>query len=272
MWFAKASGSVDSHDRYNALPVTSGSRQFLPDVLNAPWVNQSKDVVYFYFYDLVNSLYVPFRATIHGLNEQHSADWEDVKYIGRADRLFIYKGFTRDLNVNFKVYANSPKELVPMWERLSYLVGLTRPSKYTARAIVTNRNTRSRTEESVDDFGETVTTEIPETETNGRESRFIYPPMITFRIGDMYVDQPAVISSVNITIPDDANWESFRGDSYKYLHGVNKTVTLDGVKSRQLPLQADVSVALRLFEKKQALVSNPHYGMEDTGTGEWWQL
>lgn len=264
MEFSKASGSIDSHDKYNALPPISGGRNSLPKELIAPWTDeQSKDVIYFYFYDLVNSIYLPFRATIHGLNEQHSADWEDIKYIGRADRLFIYKGFTRDVNVNFKVYANSAKELVPMWERLSYLVGLTRPSKYTARAIVTDAETLAINEMAGDpDF----------IKSSGRESRFIYPPMITFRIGDMYVDQPAVLTGVNISIPDDVNWESFRGDSYQYLHGVNKTVTLNGVKSRQLPLQADVSITMRLFEKKQALVSNPHYGQADSNSGERWKL
>lgn len=73
--------------------------------------------------------------------------------------------------------------------------------------------------------------------------------MVTFRIGDMFVDQPAVISSVSITIPDDTNWETLRSDN-------NET----GTKSRQLPLKVDVSVSLKLLEKRQSLGSDAHYG------------
>ena len=73
--------------------------------------------------------------------------------------------------------------------------------------------------------------------------------MVTFRIGDVFVDQPAVISSVSITIPDDTNWETLRS-------GNNGT----GTKSRQLPLKVDVSVSLKLLEKRQSLGSDAHYG------------
>jgi hypothetical protein len=265
MLFAQASGS-GNHDFYNSLsPLSSGSRNFNEEIYMPD--RQSIDVIFFYFYDLVNNVHIPFRATIHGLNEQHSADWEEIKYMGRADKLFIYKGFSRVVNINFKVYANSIYELVPMWERLNYLVGLVRPSKYTDRALVTDRETVEANE-----YFKSIDREDLSYASTGRESRFIYPPMVTFRVGDLFVDQPAVIGSVNISIPDEVNWESYRGDSYKYLHGVNKMITRDDVKSRQLPLQADVSMDLRLLEKKQALVSNPHYGIGDPDTGEHWKL
>jgi len=287
--FAKSSGikknsnngydrvDEDSHDRYNSLDIIKdGKRGTEPSDLNSS--DQSKDLIYFYFFDLINDKYIPFRATITSLSDQNSADWEDIQYMGRADKLFVYKGFSRDVNFAFTVYANSAKEMIPMWNRINYLVGLTRPSKYTARPISSEERRKINqaqtstdeaqayvdevgelgdySDDEMDDANDTLATAIntlsnlqSAIQISSRESRFIYPPMVTFRIGDMFVDQPAVISSVSITIPDDTNWETLRS-------GNNDS----GTKSRQLPLKVDVSVSLKLLEKRQSLGSDAHYG------------
>jgi len=240
----EANSLANSSDQYNEYDVINGERGEIPDELTSD--DQSKDLIFFYFYDLINKIYVPFRATVTGLSDQHSADWETVEYIGRADKLFLYKGFSRDVNFSFTVYANSAKEMLPMWNRINYLVGFTKPSKYTGKATVTNES------ENVN--------------TSGKESRFIYPPMITFRLGDLFYDQPAVMQSVSVTIPDDTNWESLRSKDYSYIASPTKTIIIDGVKSRQLPMKVDVSVQLKLMEKRQALGSDAHYGNASYGT------
>jgi hypothetical protein len=94
----------------------------------------------------------------------------------------------------------------------------------------------------------------------GREGKFIYPPMTTFRLGDMYVDQPCILSSVGVNISDDANWESLRSDDYYYTSSPSNTINLEGTKSRQLPLQVDVSVTLKILEKALSLGQNAHFG------------
>ena len=68
------------------------------------------------------------------------------------------------------------------------------------------------------------------------------------------------MQSVSVTIPEDTNWESLRADDYSYMFGPNKSINLKGVKSRQLPMKVDVSVQLKLMEKRQALGSDAHYG------------
>ena len=190
------------------------------------------------------------------MSDQHSAEWEDINYLGRADKLFLYKGFSRDVNFSFTVYANSAKEMLPMWNRINYLVGLTKPSKYTGKAEITNE----------EEIGETT----------GRESRFIYPPMVTLRLGDLFNDQPCVISSIGINVPDDANWESLRTNEYSYDSSPLKNIKYDSnVKSRQLPMRVDVSVALKLMEKRQALGSDGHYGKssyDSSGKETRWSL
>lgn len=132
----EANSLANSSDQYNEYDVINGERDEIPDELTSD--DQSKDLIFFYFYDLINKIYVPFRATVTGLSDQHSADWETIEYIGRADKLFLYKGFSRDVNFSFSVYANSAKEMLPMWNRINYLVGFTKPSKYTDMGVRTN--------------------------------------------------------------------------------------------------------------------------------------
>jgi hypothetical protein len=288
----EANSLANSSDQYNEYDVINGERGEIPDELTSD--DQSQDLIFFYFYDLINKIYVPFRATVTGLSDQHSADWETVEYIGRADKLFLYKGFSRDVNLSFTVYANSALEMLPMWNRINYLVGFTKPSKYTDMGVRTNNTeaninvARAATVEQqsvamdYDQDTQADLTKIIEALdeaskkniVSGKESRFIYPPMITFRLGDLFYDQPAVMQSVGVTIPDDTNWESLRAEDYSYIASPTKTIIIDGVKSRQLPMKVDVSVQLKLMEKRQALGSDAHYGnasysTDGTETGRW---
>lgn len=275
--FSKAASKFSEFgtpDTYNSLDV-------IKDVGNGNWprelINQnslqSKDLIFFYFYDLINKIYIPFRATLGSIQDQHSPDWEDIKYMGRADKLFIYKGFSRDVSFSFKVYANSIDELIPMWKRVNYMAGLVRPSKYTDRAYQTAGTTTSSTQDN--QLQSQVAGQDPESgavtmtpfvvnenrprQTTGDESGFMYPPMIEFRIGDMYVDQPAILRSVNITIPEDAVWETIQSDEYQYIYGVNKILKKDAY-SRQLPTIIDVSVQLSMIEKEKSIVGGNYFG------------
>lgn len=271
-------GKTTGEDSYNTLEAISGKRDTIPKELLDADPNQSKDLIFFYFYDLINEMYIPFRATIKGLSDQHSAEWEEISYIGRADKLFMYKGFSRDVNFSFTVYANSAKEMLPMWERINYLVGLTRPSKYTKSTGLTEsqKNLRTAQQVTVGQLNSAETEEQREAlgavlknlndaekdfSLTGREGKFIYPPMTTFRLGDMYVDQPCILSSVGVNISDDANWESLRGDDYSYIYKqYSDDIISKGTKSRQLPLQVDVSVTLKILEKALSLGQNAHFG------------
>ena len=228
---------IGGYDKYNTLEPLSGDRGEEPTDLTYG-VDQSKDLIFFYFYDLVNEKYIPFRATLNSISEANQVTWDPVEYLGRADKLYLYKGFERTLSFGFTVYANSLKELVPMWKRINYLVGLARPSKYTASE-------------------------------SDNISSFMYPPMITFRMGDLYYDQPAVLTSVAVNIPDDAGmWETKRGKGntgeYMYYNGFgsNKYVAYETPEQAlQLPIKADISVNMNLMEKKRSETNNDHYNL-----------
>lgn len=268
----KPSGPPAKADTYNKLPIIDGERErggssSIPSDIASP-DGQSVDVIFLYFFDLVNGKYLPFRASeLSSISDSNSAEWETISYLGRADKLFIYKGFSRDVNFSFKVYANSVEELIPMWERINYLTGLVRPSKYTDPGTVTNQETLASRDALREELGEDFNENF--LNTTGKESRFIYPPMITFRIGDLFIDQPAVLSNVNVSIPQEANWESLRKDDYEYVYSMTKSINKPGVKSRQLPMIADISIALKLMEKEQSVAGGAHYGYK---TGNQWPI
>ena len=102
---------------------------------------------------------MPFRSYINSLSDQSDAEWQQVRYVGRADNIQVYTGFTRNVSIDFTVVSFGVKELHPMWQRLNYLVGLTKPSDYTQQI---------------------------ENDANIATGGFIIPPFLKLRLGDMY--------------------------------------------------------------------------------------
>jgi len=189
------------------------------------------DIIAFYFHDLVNDKYIPFRATVKGLQESLSAEWSDIKYINRADKLYSYGGFGRTLGFNFSVVITSIKELLPTWKRINYLAGLTKPANYTKGTVY---------------------------------SRFIIPPLIQFTIGDMYKNQPAVITQIGISIPEGASWQTLSEDSsankdWSYLN--NRIQWKDSKnKYAQFPNECEISIQMNLIEKELPHTGGSNYG------------
>ena len=197
--------------------------------------NVGEDQIVFYFEDVVNNRFIPFRATIKGLSDSISSDWQDIKYMGRADKIYVYRGFTRDLNFNFSVYANSIKELKPMWQKINYLIGLGKPSNYTDSNGVQPANVGG----------------------------FIVPPFVKIRIGDMYKNQPAIITNIGLSVPEDASWETLSGVPYTYLGG---TITSDS-KTAQFPTRVEISVNLSLLEKERTNTNMLNFDDDGSGFG-----
>jgi hypothetical protein len=204
--------------------------------------SEDNDLIKFYFNDIVNNKYIPFRATVTGLNENLNADWSPIEYIGRADKLQSYKGFSRSLSFKFNVVANSIKELLPMWQRINYLVSLTKPANYT-QGDQTNNNIYSK---------------------------FIIPPLVRFTIGDIYKNQPGVIKSIGLNIPDNCVWETLSEEyaeknDWSYLNGA---FTPSGViqwtdskgKYAQFPRECELNLQMDLLEKERPIVGGNNFG------------
>lgn len=112
---------------------------------------------------------IVFRTTITGLTETTTPQWSGGKFVGNPYSFYLYEGVERNISFNFKVFAANSIELGVIWEKLKILTAYTYPT------------------------------------IKGGLST---PPIIQFRLGDMYSGKAAFIESLGYTIPDDTNWET----------------------------------------------------------------
>lgn len=193
---------------------------------------EKSDFIALYFHDLVNKKYIPFRAFINSMSDQFDATWNATNYLGRSDAVHIYGGNGRTFSIDFTAHAFGIEELHPMWQRINHLCGLTKPAAYTTPGA-------------------------------NSSSSFIVPPMVKFNLGDLYKNQPALISSVAVTLPNEGNWElhgngySKGKDAYEYL---NNTIKRDSVKSAKYPTQVSLAVSMTFLEKRLPKTENRHFG------------
>ena len=106
-----------------------------------------------------------FRASNLSVDDSFQASYTSIQMIGRADPNYHYNGFSRDVSISFTVYATDRDELKPIWRKLNYLASYTAPI-YDGQQL-----------------GLTA-------------------PWVRLTLGDMFVQQPALISSVNYTLID----------------------------------------------------------------------
>jgi len=115
---------------------------------------------------------IVFRAIISSLSDSFNANWNEFQLIGRGDPNYQYQGFSRDLNVDFTVYATDRDEVKPIWRKLNALAGYTAP-EYTD-----------------DNLG-------------------LVGPWMRITIGDLFNQQPAILKSVSYTLIDgNTTWEN----------------------------------------------------------------
>jgi hypothetical protein len=140
--------------------------------------------------------------------------------MGRADKAYIYTGFERSISFTFTVAATSREELKPMWRKINYLSTYTMP-----------------------DY------------SNGR----LVGPFMRITIGNLFQNTPVFIESLNISIPDDATWET----------------NLDGDPNmKQLPTMVEISVTLKYLgdyrpKKIGRAYSLSKFGEEGPDSDNW---
>ena len=111
---------VEKRDRVNMLDVgeePDGFQDMIPFHISA--VEQGMS------FDKATRLH--FRAFLNSMDDSFSGDWADVNYVGRAEALQAYQGFSRTLNFNFTAAAMTKEELEPIYKKLNKLAGITSP-------------------------------------------------------------------------------------------------------------------------------------------------
>lgn len=115
---------------------------------------------------------INFRAFIEDLNHSSKGQFEDIKYVGRPERFVTYKGMTRNLTFSMYLVAFSENEIETIWTRANMLNKLVYP-------------------------------------INSRGG-FMVPPITRLTVGNMIVDQPGYVESVDMrfaSIPWDIDKE-----------------------------------------------------------------
>jgi hypothetical protein len=135
----------------------------------------AKDIIKFAFEAISNdnpskTTALVFRAFLSGISDNHSADYNSFRYLGRGENFRTYQGFDRTVSFSFKIFAQSRPELRPMYEKLNYLTSQVYP-----------------------DYSPTTSA--------------MRAPIIKLTIGDYLYRTPGVLESINITIEDDTSWE-----------------------------------------------------------------
>lgn len=92
-----------------------------------------KDFIPFYFEvlntsnkDMTND-FIYFRAFLDNLSDSFKAQHNTFKYNGRAEEFYTYKGFSRGIDLSFKIAAQTRHEMMPLYRKLNYLVSNTAP-------------------------------------------------------------------------------------------------------------------------------------------------
>ena len=113
---------------------------------------------------------IAFRAFIDSLDDNYTADHNEIKYNGRAESFYTYNKFKRAISLNFKIAAQTRHEMRPLYRKLNYLAAQTAPhySRFSHRLIT---------------------------------------PYMRLTVGDYFARLPGVVSSVGISWKTDYPWE-----------------------------------------------------------------
>ena len=116
-----------------------------------------------------HGVYMIFRAFLNqDVQNNMEATWNAIKYAGRGESFYSYEGFTESYSLGFTIVAFSAEEMRPLYQKLNYLKSTFAPA-YKANKMRGN--------------------------------------MIEMTVGDYLKQQPGILNSISITIPEDASWE-----------------------------------------------------------------
>lgn len=181
-----STGSVENSDRINLISlyysnVPSLEKGSLLDI-NSREVSRdtTRDLIKFKIkvYDNDRNLdpkgnsygvYILFRAYITNIRRNVTSKWDAYKYVGRGESFYAYDGFTETVTVSFTIAASSRAEMKPLYQKLNYLISTLAPD-YSSSGLM-----------------------------RGNISELT--------IGDFLLYQPGIITSLDMIIDEDSNWE-----------------------------------------------------------------
>ena len=171
----KAMEDVDLQVRYGGVP---NVKEKYPNRSGEFKVGAIEDFIKFRIRDAVNGKYIIFPALLSGITDNSSADVTPFSYIGRADKVHVYGGYTRTISFSVQVVAQRKSDIPIIWQKINYAKGLVLPQykQFFTKGGV-NDNTRP------------------------------VAPICYLTLGDLFTDAPGFFTSVNLDIPQNNMWE-----------------------------------------------------------------
>ena len=160
------SGYIHALDKVNALPIYQSGAVTSDPVKN--------DFVKFRIGIIDNDnpskkTFIHFRAIIDNMSDDYSAEWNDIKYMGRGEKFFKYDGFDRTISLGWTVAAQSKQELIPMYQKLNYLASSLAP--------------------------------------NYSDTGYMRGNLASLTIGGWCYEQPGIITGLSLSVPEESPWE-----------------------------------------------------------------
>ena len=157
-------------DRVNMIPLYTEADEIDPFIGK----KDARDLIKFAF-EVINNdnpsetTRVHFRAFITNFSDNHTANWNGQNYMGRGEKFYTYQGFDRQFSFQFKVVAQSKQEMLPLYQKLNYIVSSLYPD-YSKQG-------------------------------------FMRGNLHKLTVGEYFCRTPGIITSMNITVDDNYPWE-----------------------------------------------------------------
>ena len=179
------SQTMDLQVRYGG---EKGDLSIFPDRDNAAGINTPTDFIKFRIRDVVNGKWLIFPALLSNITDNSSAESTSFSYIGRADKVHVYGGYTRTISFSVQVVAQRKLDIPIIWEKVNYAKGLVLPQykQFLGKTGITD-NTRP------------------------------VAPICYLTLGDLFNDAPGYFTSVNMQIPESSQWELTDGSQVPHL-------------------------------------------------------
>lgn len=162
-----------------------GSRIIDPNIAISTDQNElgvmSEDIVDFNFTLILNNnpnddqnRLIDFKAYIESWSDSSQGEWNEIKYMGRAEKLYKYNGFSRAGSVTFVVPALSRGDMISNYRKLNALMWATAP-----------------------DYSDS-STPVP---------GLMRGSIVNFTMGNYFRRMPCIIKSINYTEVEGMGWD-----------------------------------------------------------------
>lgn len=113
--------------------------------------------------------FIHFRAFINNFTDNYQGNWNSISYMGRGEDFYRYSKFSRSIQMDFTIAAQSKPEIMEQYRKLNFLVSNTFPD-YT-------------------------------------KTGYMAGPLIQLTMGGWCYELPGFLNSVNLDIPQESPWE-----------------------------------------------------------------